>query len=39
MTIFLNYSDFANCFLSNSIIKLLEYTNINNYSINLIDNK
>ena len=31
--------DFSNVFLFNSIKKLLKYTRLNNYIINLIDNK
>ena len=33
------YFDFSNIFSSNSIIKLLEYNGINDYSINLLDIK
>ena len=33
------YSDFSNVFSSNSAAELLEYPGINNYSINLLDNK
>ena len=33
------YSDFSNVFSSDSAVELLEYTEINNYPINLLDNK
>lgn len=37
--IFTKYSDFFNIFFLDSIVKLLKYTKINNYSINLLNNK
>lgn len=33
------YSNFANVYLSNFVVKLLYHTSINNYLINLVDNK
>ena len=33
------YFNFSNVFSSDSTVELLEYTRINNYSINLLDNK
>ena len=33
------YSDFSNVFSSDSLVKLLEHTGINNHPINLLDNK
>lgn len=33
------YFDFTNIFLCDFIAELLKYININNYSINLVDNK
>ena len=38
INISIKYFDFINVFLFDSTIKLLEYTNINNYPINLVDN-
>lgn len=37
--IFAKYLDFFNIFFSNSVIKLLRYNAINNYFINILDNK
>ena len=37
--IFTKYSNFSNVFFSNSVVKLLEHTRINNHLINLLDNK
>ena len=39
MEIFTNYSDFLNIFSLDSIIKPLEQTGMNNYSINLLEAK
>ena len=37
--IFVEYSDFFDVFFSDSVTELLEYTKINDYRINLLDNK
>lgn len=39
INILIQYSNFANVFLSNSAIKLLKYIGISNNLIDLIDNK
>ncbi len=36
--VFSKYTDFANIFLSKSVVKLFNYMFINNYAIELIDN-
>ena len=39
INIYRKYFDFANVFLSYNIVELLEYTNIKDYLIDLIDDK
>ena len=37
--IIIKYLNFTNIYISDFEIKFLEYTSINNYSINIVDNK
>ena len=39
ITIFFKYFNFINDFLFNFIVELSKYIGINNYSINLVNNK
>ena len=39
VTIYNKYSDFVNIFSFNSIIEFLKYTSLNDYSIDLVDDK